>query len=147
MSDIFQFLVPLIIAGVVFLFNAAGKKGDQDEDPRRTQPPVKNWKEKQRRSSKEQPQQNQQPVKAPELVRAERKAEDLRGQAAEAIQQVADVRSASSVRRTTKDQPATKPITLKRPTSRQIAEQVLWSEILGEPRAKKPHRTYSKRVQ
>lgn len=146
MFDMLQFLVPLAIAAIAFFFNAAAKKGDKENnDPRRTQPPVKNWQEKQPRTSKEQRQQKQ--IKAPELMQAEQKADEFRKQATEAIQQVVEVRSASSVRQDKNDKPITKPIRLKRPTSRQLAEQVLWSEILGEPRAKKPHRTYNKRVQ
>ncbi|MFP7253336.1 hypothetical protein SFC02_03460 [Terribacillus goriensis] len=148
MFDILQFLVPLAIAAIAFFFNSAGKKGDQDNDPRRTQPPVKNWQEKQPRASREDRQKKQRPVKAPELIQAEQKAEEYRKQTTEAIQQALEVRSASSVRRQDdKDQPLAKPIKLKRPTSRQLAEQVLWSEILGEPRAKKPHRAFKKRVQ
>ncbi|MFB1099037.1 hypothetical protein [Terribacillus sp. JSM ZJ617] len=148
MFDILQFLVPLAIAAIAFFFNSAGKKGDQDNDPRRTQPPVKNWKEKQPRASREDRQQKQRPVKAPELIQAEQKADEYRKQTTEAIQQALEVRSASSVRRQdNKDQTLAKPIKLKRPTSRQLAEQVLWSEILGEPRAKKPHRAFNKRVQ
>ena len=148
MFDMLQFLVPLAIAAIAFFFNAAAKKGDKENnDPRRTQPPVKNWQEKQPRASKEQRQQKQKQVKAPELVQAEQKADELRKQAADAIQQVVGVQSASSLRNNKEDQKIAKPIRLKRPTSRQLAEQVLWSEILGEPRAKKPHRTYNKRVQ
>ncbi|PAE17150.1 hypothetical protein CHH91_05605 [Virgibacillus sp. 7505] len=148
MFDILQFLVPLAIAAIAFFFNSAGKKGDHDNDPRRTQPPVKNWQEKQPHASREDRQQKQRPVKAPELIQAEQKAEEYRKQTTEAIQQALEVRSASSVRRQDdKDQPLAKPIKLKRPTSRQLAEQVLWSEILGEPRAKKPHRAFNKRVQ
>lgn len=150
MFDILQFLVPLAIAAIAFFFNAAGKKGDQDNDPRRTQPPVKNWQEKQPRASREhrQQKQKQKPVKSPELIQAEQKAEEYRKQTTEAIQQALEVRSASSVRRQdNKDQPLAKPIKLKRLTSRQLAEQVLWSEILGEPRAKKQHRAFKKRVQ
>lgn len=147
MFDMLQFLVPLAIAAIAFFFNAAAKKGDKENnDPRRTQPPVKNWQEKQPRTSKEQRQQKQKQVKAPELVQAEQKADELRKQAADAIQQVVGVQSASSVRKT-ENQQIGKPIRLKRQTRRQLAEQVLWSEILGEPRAKKPHRTYNKRVQ
>ncbi|MEC0283655.1 hypothetical protein SAMN04489762_0371 [Terribacillus saccharophilus] len=147
MFDMLQFLVPLAIAAIAFFFNAAAKKGDKENnDPRRTQPPVKNWQEKQQRTSKEQRQQKQKQVKAPELVQAEQKADELRKQAADAIQQVVGVQSASSVRKIENKQIA-KPIRLKRQTRRQLAEQVLWSEILGEPRAKKPHRTYNKRVQ
>ncbi|PAF38882.1 hypothetical protein CHH58_05545 [Terribacillus saccharophilus] len=145
MFDMLQFLVPLAIAAIAFFFNAAAKKGNQENDPRRTQPPVKNWQEKKPRASKEH-QQKQKQVKAPELVRAEQKADKFRGQAVEAIQQIVEVRSASSVRQNKETQPITKPIRLKRPTSRQLAEQVIWSEILGEPRAKKPHRTFQKRV-
>ncbi|SDD19170.1 hypothetical protein SAMN05421663_107207 [Terribacillus halophilus] len=145
MFDILQFLVPLAVAAIVFLINAAGKKGENKNDPRRTQPPVKNWKEKPSHNSR-QPQQRQQ-TKAQELVRAEQKANDLRNQAKEVIEQVVEVRSASSDRQQKIDQPISKPITLKQPTSRQLAEQVIWSEILGEPRAKKPHRIFSnKRV-
>lgn len=146
MFDMLQFLVPLAIAAIAFFFNAAAKKGDKENnDPRRTQPPVKNWQEKQPRTNKEQRQQKQ--VKAPELIQAEQKADEFRKQATEAIQQVVEVRSASSVRQVKKGQQITKPIRLKRLTSKQLAEQVLWSEILGEPRAKKPHRTFNKRVQ
>ncbi|MFJ6411505.1 hypothetical protein CHI12_03780 [Terribacillus saccharophilus] len=146
MFDMLQFLVPLAIAAIAFFFNAAAKKGDKENnDPRRTQPPVKNWQEKQPRTNKEQRQQKQ--VKAPELIQAEQKADEFRKQATEAIQQVVEVRSASSVRQGKKGQQITKPIRLKRLTSKQLAEQVLWSEILGEPRAKKPHRTFNKRVQ
>lgn len=147
MFDILQFLVPLVIAAAAFFFNAAAKKGDQENDPRRTQPPVKNWKEKQPRASREQRPQKERQVRAPELVQAEQKADELRKQAAEAMKQVVEVQSASSVRRAKEDHSVAKPIRLKRPTSRQLAEQVVWSEILGEPRAKKPHRTFNKRVQ
>ncbi|MFS0561759.1 hypothetical protein AB1K91_13530 [Terribacillus sp. 179-K 1B1 HS] len=144
MFDILQFLVPLAIAAIAFLINSVGKKGEKENDPRRTQPPVKNWKEKQPRKSPR-PQQKQQ-RKDPELLRSEQKVDDYRNQVKEAMEQVVEVRSASSVGQQKKDQPKTKPIKLKRPTSRQLAEQVVWSEILGEPRAKKPHRTYRKRV-
>lgn len=147
MLDILQFLVPLAIAAIAFFVNSAAKKGDNENDPKRTQPPVKNWREKQPNSSNRPQQKQQQPKKAPELVRAEQKSEELRKQAKGAIEQIVEVRSASSVLQQKKEQPKTTPISLKRPTSKQLAEQVIWSEILGEPRAKKPHRAFNKRVQ
>ncbi|MFP7169693.1 hypothetical protein [Terribacillus sp. 7520-G] len=144
MFDILQFLVPLAVAAIAFFINAAGKKGGNEKDPRRTQPPVKNWREKQPRKSPR-PQQKQQ-AKAPELAKSDQKVDDLRDQVKEAMEQVVAVQGASSARQQEKDQSKAEPIKLKRPTSRQLAEQVVWSEILGEPRAKKPHRIYSKRV-
>ncbi|WP_077308586.1 hypothetical protein [Terribacillus halophilus] len=147
MSDILQFLVPLVIAGIVFLFNQAGKKGDQEkQDPRRTQPPVKNWQEKQPRQSAERPTEKPVQTKAPELVQAEKQVDELRNRADNAIERVKAVQKAAPARQQTKNHSVTKPIHITRLSSRQLAEQVIWSEILGEPRAKKPHRAFGKRV-
>jgi hypothetical protein len=147
MSDLFQFLVPLVIAGIVFFFNQAGKKGDQEkQDPRRTQPPVKNWQEKQPRQTKEQSPAQHKQTNASELVQTEQQAKELYNTAGNAIEQVKSVQKAVSARQHAKKHHVTKPIRITRPTSRQLAEQVIWSEILGEPRAKKKHRAFEKRV-
>ncbi|QXE00466.1 hypothetical protein [Terribacillus sp. DMT04] len=146
MSDLLQFLVPLVIAGIVFLVNQAGKKGDQEkQDPRRTQPPVKNWQEKQSSKSKERPAAQHTQTKAPELVQAEQTAEELIHRADNAIEQVKSVQKAVPARQHANNS-AAKPIRITRPSSRQLAEQVIWSEILGESRAKKPHQAFKKRV-
>ncbi|SNZ11000.1 hypothetical protein SAMN05421503_1924 [Terribacillus aidingensis] len=147
MSDLLQFLVPLVIAGIIFLVNQAGKKGDQEkQDPRRTQPPVKNWQEKQHRKSKERPAAQHTQTKAPESVQAEQTAEELIHTADNAIERVTSVQKAVPARQHAKKSSVAKPIRITRPTSRQLAEQVIWSEILGESRAKKPHRAFGKRV-
>jgi hypothetical protein len=147
MSDLLQFLVPLVIAGIIFLLNQAGKKGDPEkQDPRRTQPPVKNWQEKQPSQSKERSTAQHTQTKAPELVQAEQQAKELQNKAGSAIEQVKSVQQAVPARPHEKKHSVTKPIRITRPTSKQLAEQVIWSEILGEPRAKKPHRAFEKRV-